>query len=271
MDFTMKLSFSTLGCPDWMLNEVLAAANDFGYDGVEIRGLGADLFLPKAPVFGAKRLATSLKEIANSGLELSCISSDASCLLSSKSGDVQSNIREYVDLAVLLGAKNIRILADEWGYESEAVDRELVYDNLKKASPYAEEKGVLLLVETTGVYADTAALRDLIERVDSPAVKALWDIHHPYVYKNESPARTIENIGKYIRHVHIKDSVREKGGIVYKMLGHGSLPVADMIDSLKSIGYEGYLSLEWMKRWNDDLEEPGVVFEHFARKIKTYL
>lgn len=84
----MKLSFSTVGCPEWMLNEVLAAASDFGYDGVEIRGLGEDIFLPKAPCFGPKRLATSLKEIAAANVEISCLSSDASCLLSSHSLDV---------------------------------------------------------------------------------------------------------------------------------------------------------------------------------------
>ena len=87
----MKLSFSTVGCPEWMLNEVLAAASDFGYDGVEIRGLGEDIFLPKAPCFGPKRLKTSIKEIAEANVEISCLSSDASCLLSSHSLDVPSN------------------------------------------------------------------------------------------------------------------------------------------------------------------------------------
>lgn len=103
----MKISYSTVGCPDWMLNEVLAAARDFGYDGVEIRGLGEDLFLPEAPCFGPKRLKTSLKEISSSGVEISCISADASCLLSSHSLDVVSNIRRYCDLTKQIGRAHV--------------------------------------------------------------------------------------------------------------------------------------------------------------------
>jgi len=267
----MKISFSTIGCPDWMLNEVLAAANDFGFDGVEIRGLGEDIYLPKAPCFGQKRLQTSLREIAESGIEISCISADASCLLSSPSLDVVSSIREYCDLTSMIGAQNIRILADEWGVANPKIDRELVYENLAAAAPYAEKKGVTLLIETCGVYADTAVLRELIERVNSPAVAVLWDVHHPYRYMRETAAESAANIGKWVRHVHIKDSVMTAGKLEYRMLGHGDIPIHDMLDELKKLDFDGYLSLEWMKRWNEELEAPGIVFSHYARKMKKYM
>ncbi len=267
----MKISYSTVGCPDWMLNEVLAAARDFGYDGVEIRGLGEDLFLPEAPCFGPKRLKTSLKEISSSGVAISCISADASCLLSSHSLDVVSNIRRYCDLTKLVGAVNIRILADEWGKPDPSVDRELVYENLAAAAPYAEKVGVKLLIETCGVYAETSVTRELIERVASPAVGVLWDIHHPYRYFGESAETTLKNVGEWIGHVHVKDSVMKDGEPQYKMLGYGDLPLADMLGRLKASGYDGHLSLEWMKRWNDELEAPGIVFAHYARNIKKYI
>ena len=35
----MKLAFSTLGCPGWMWRDILSAAADLGYDGIEMRGL----------------------------------------------------------------------------------------------------------------------------------------------------------------------------------------------------------------------------------------
>lgn len=267
----MKISFSTVGCPDWMLNEVLAAAKDFGYDGVEIRGLGEDLFLPEAPCFGPKRLETSLREIRESGIEISCISADASCLLSSHSLDVVSNIRRYCDLTKLVGATNIRILADEWGKPNPSVDRELVRENLAAAAPYAEKLGVKLLIETNGVYGDTKVLRELIESVASPAVGVLWDIHHPYRYHGESAETTLENVGEWIAHVHVKDATMENGEPHYKMLGYGTLPLADMLGRLKASGYSGHLSLEWMKRWNDELEAPGIVFAHYVRKVKNYI
>src|SRR6185436_8883971 len=33
----MKLSFSTLGCPDWSLEQIATHAKEFGYDGIELR------------------------------------------------------------------------------------------------------------------------------------------------------------------------------------------------------------------------------------------
>src|SRR5690242_10967337 len=38
----MKLAFSTLGCPEWNLEQILSAACASGYEGVEWRGYQAE-------------------------------------------------------------------------------------------------------------------------------------------------------------------------------------------------------------------------------------
>jgi len=40
----MKLSFSTLGCPDFAWTDIYTLAKDFGFHGIEMRGLGGDIF-----------------------------------------------------------------------------------------------------------------------------------------------------------------------------------------------------------------------------------
>ena len=110
-----------------------------------------------------------------------------------------------------------------------------------------------LLVETNGVYADTARLRDLLERMESDNVGALWDMHHPYRFAGESPEQTVQNLGAYIKYTHIKDSVMEDGKVVYRLMGEGDLPMDAMMRALRSINYEGYVSLEWVKRYAPDL------------------
>ena len=40
---TMKLAFSTLGCPEWTWTEIYPMAYDLGYSGIEIRGLGEEI------------------------------------------------------------------------------------------------------------------------------------------------------------------------------------------------------------------------------------
>ena len=116
---------------------------------------------------------------------------------------------------------------------------------------------MLLLVETNGVYADTARLRDLLVRAESDSVGALWDMHHPYRFAGESPELTVQNLGVYIKYTHIKDSVMENGKVSYRLMGEGDLPVDAMMRALRSINYEGYVSLEWVKKYMPDLVQRG--------------
>ena len=36
-------------------------------------------------------------------------------------------------------------------------------------------------------------------------------------------------------------------------------------------GYDGWLTLEWEKRWHPDIEEPEVGFPHFVKSIGELL
>ena len=39
----MKLSFSTLGCPAWTLDQIVKRAAQYRFDGIAFRGLGGEL------------------------------------------------------------------------------------------------------------------------------------------------------------------------------------------------------------------------------------
>ncbi|TEB13288.1 Long-chain-fatty-acid--CoA ligase [Pelotomaculum sp. FP] len=181
-----------------------------------------------------------------------------------------AEIVQYIMLASKLGTPYIRILADLEPHTTGEVDDGVVLAALQRLVPVAEEKGVTLLVETNGVYTDTARLCRLLDQVASDAVSALWDMHHPYRFAGESPGKTVQNLGAYIKYVHIKDSVVENGSIRYRMMGEGDLPVDDMMLALRSINYDGYVSLEWVKRWADELDDAGVVFPNFANYMSRY-
>ena len=70
------------------------------------------------------------------------------------------------------------------------------------------------------------------------------------------------------KYVHTKDSISVNGKIEYKLMGEGDMPVLDMLSALKDIGYNGYVSLEWVKRWSNNLCDAGVVIPHFAKRAK---
>ena len=264
----MKYSFSTVGCPNWRWHEITAAARDLGYDGIELRGLGSDLTLTDLRIFSDEQIEKTAAELTASGLSVPCLASD--CLLHNPDYDI-AGVQGYISLAAALGAPYIRVLGDDWGWPGENADEVLVASRLKALAPAAEKAGVTLLMETSGVWADTAKLAALIAEVNSPAVRVLWDVHHPVRYFNETPAETYANIGQYVCHVHLKDSVMRDGKVVYKMLGYGDLPLLDALKLLKNGGYDGFLSMEWVKRWNEELEDAGIVFAHFIYEIKKLL
>ena len=164
----------------------------------------------------------------------------------------------------MLGTPYIRVLADSRAEPSAEVDDDVVIDSLKALVPYAEEKGVILLVETNGAYADTRRLANLLNEIASDNVAALWDFHHPYRFFGESAETTIQNLGAYIKYCHIKDSVIENGDVVYRMCGEGDLPIESFINALKSVNYDGYISLEWLKKYAPELSDAGIVFPHYA-------
>ena len=63
-----KLSFSTLACPDWSWKQLLEAAREYLYDGVEIRFLAGDTDLLEADVFRPENHERTLTDLHQSGI-----------------------------------------------------------------------------------------------------------------------------------------------------------------------------------------------------------
>lgn len=267
----MKIAFSTLGCPDFSWSDIYAMAKDLSFDGIEIRGLGDEIFTVKAPPFTGRQLPDTIRLLKRLRLEIPCLSSGCCLKQADRTEQNHAEIVAYIDLAAKLGTPYVRVLADLNPQAEGVVDDAVVLGALLKLAPVAEAARVTLLVETNGVYADTARLARLLDQVASDAVAALWDIHHPYRFGGESPGTTVKNLGAYIRHVHVKDSVIMNGTVSYRLMGEGDLPFDDMIRALHSINYDGYISLEWVKRWSLDLDDAGIVFPHFAHFMTRYI
>lgn len=266
----MKISFSTLACPDWSWSDIYSMAKDFGFDGIEIRGLGDEIFSVKAQPFTEAQLPSTITKLKSLGLEISCLASGACLKFKNKIKEAEAEIKAYAQLASKLGVSYIRILGDLDPAPGGEVDDEYICETLTNLVPIAEENNVTLLVETNGVYSDTKRLARLLNAVNSRKVAALWDMHHPYRYAGESPETTVANLGEYIKYVQVKDSVMNGTAVEYRILGTGDIPVKDMINALETINYSGYISLEWVKRWSKDLCDAGVVIPQFADYMAPY-
>lgn len=265
----MKIGFSTLGCPGWSWDEIIASAKDMGFDGIEIRGIGNEIFAPKAQPFLDKNIETTKQKIKHLNIEICCLTS--SCVIGNEknAASIMHEAGQYVSLASRLGVKYIRVLGDKAPQPSSDVDIKSVIDHYNTILKEAKKHDINVLVETNGVFANSQTIGRLMKNVEFDNCGILWDVHHTYRFFNEDPQYTFDSIGKYIKHVHVKDSLIEESSVKYKLLGQGDIPVKAALTILKNHGYDGYVCLEWVKRWCSELEEPGIVFSHAINYLKN--
>lgn len=263
----MKVAFSTLGCPEWTWSDVFAAAKDLHFDGIEVRGIANELYVPKAKRFTPEKIDGTIEQLKAGGLEISMLTTGIA--VGEMCDDALTQAREYIDLAEKLSCKYIRIMISSKP-QPEDVDMGQAIAFYTTMCEYGAKHGVTPLIETNGVLASSTVMSEFMDKIECENKGVLWDIHHPIRFFDETVEHTYDNIGKYIKYVHVKDSVMKDNRIIYRMMGYGSIPVYDALKVLNDNGYDGYISLEWVKRWNPDLEEAGIVFAHFKSYI-TFL
>ena len=266
----MKISFSTLGCPRWSFREITATAVDLGYQGVEIRGVGQNISVPSVPDFSEQNLPHTVMELKRMNLAIPCLDSDCCIHLRENEAAVDAEIEAYVRLAEKLGSPNVRIMATAPVPQPVGtVDEGYVRDRAIRLGDMAKTHGVRLLIETHGVWSDSEKLARLLSLIASDSVGALWDVHHPYRFMGEKPQTTCDNLKPWLAHTHFKDSQKTAEGYRYALPGFGDVPLTETVQVLKAANYEGFYSLEWVKRWDTTLEEPGIVFAHYANFMRT--
>lgn len=256
----MKLSFSTLTCPDWRFSEIISTAADLGYAGVEIRGVADQMYAPHISAFSDARIAQTCETLKRTGIEIPILTSSAYLIDNPDIAAAEQEVHDYVLLAERLGVPYVRVLMERTpDPTAQSPDLDAAAAKFGELCDWAAPHGVTLLTETNGLLGETAVARNFLAGVNRPNMGIIWDVHHPYRFYGETPAKSVLHLGSYIKHVHLKDSVKGTNGkITYMLTGYGDLPFGDIINCLKDIGYDGYLSYEWVKRWSPELAEPGI-------------
>jgi len=270
----LPIGFSTLGCPKWDWARILDFAAEHGYASIELRGIQDQMDLPKCPEFAPAQLAATKTRLAQHELVISDLGSSANMheMDATKRAAALDEGRRFIDLAQSLGAPYVRVFGNQY-VPGVARDEMLAHiaRGLRELGDYAQGKGVTVLIESHGDFTDSPSLGALLERADSPHVAMLWDAHHTYVSGKEEPEETVGRLGKYIRHTHLKDSVPAGNDRRYVLTGTGNVPVRRQVQALQQIGYRGFYSFEWEKRWHPEIEEPEVAFAQYATVVSEYL
>jgi sugar phosphate isomerase/epimerase len=186
-----------------------------------------------------------------------------SCVLGSSGVVGKGNVEHvecYCALAADLSCPYVRIFGGQPESLAQAVR------TAREMADLAETHGVALVLETHDDFSTGAQVAELLAEADHPALFALWDLHHPY-RQGESPEATLAALGPWLRHVHVKDGLEDRG---YTLLGEGDIPVEKMLGLLDKFGYDGYLSVEWEKRWHPELPAPEVALAQYAETLRVY-
>jgi sugar phosphate isomerase/epimerase len=272
----LPIGFSTLGCPSWDWKTILDQASQHGFAAIELRGLTGEMDLPKAPQFSGAKLKESLKDLA--ALELKISGLGASTNMHEPDADRRAKqmdeAKRFIELAHELGAPYVRVFPNQLvkGEERKTtIDR--IVTGLRELGDRAKGSGVAIIVESHGEFTTSPPLLEIIQGAAHPNVAFLWDAHHTCV-AGEKPAETFKQLGRYVRHTHLKDSRAPKGeekGRRYVLTGSGEVPVKETVKVLAAGGYRGYYSFEWEKKWHPEIEEPEVAIPHYAKVMRQYL
>jgi sugar phosphate isomerase/epimerase len=264
-DGRLPIGFSTLGCPSWDWPKIL------GFASVELRGLAGTMDLPSRPEFADSQIEQSKKEIASRGLRISCVSSSANMHDTGPEHENQlADARRFIDLASRLGAPYVRVFGNKLvGPQAAAVEH--IAASLRELGSYAGPKNVTVILESHGDFTTSPVLREILEKAASPNVALLWDAHNTFVEGKEDPEVTVRQVGKYIRHTHLKDARLANGQDNYVLTGRGDVPVKRQVELLAASGYTGYYSFEWEKAWHPEIEEPEIAIADYAKVITQYL
>jgi sugar phosphate isomerase/epimerase len=260
----MKLCFSTLGCSDRDLEQIIALADNYGIKNLEFRGVGGVIDNAKIEAFLPKNEADSKRKLADSGISPAVLGASSYFHDEANYDAAIADGIASIDIAQRFGIKYIRVFGDRIADEN-SVAR--VISGLKTLTEYAKDAGVTVLLETHGEFNNVEALKPIIDAMsNTDAFGLIWDIQHTHRFYGKNCEEFYAFAKPYVRHVHVKDFSDANKALCN--IGNGDIPIREIVDRLVADGYDGCFSLEWEKRWHPELSDIEQALEDFVRIMK---
>lgn len=238
----MKISFITDEFTQ-NLDEAITFALDNGLQGVELRSVD-DRALQD---FSLEEISGWKKKLDAAGLEVSNLASSFfKC--SFEPGQIEMQLRrleKLCDIADILACRTLRGFSF---FREDTVSLERLAAAFEPALTILQKRDKLLLLEADpSVYTTNhRTVAELLRLLGSDHAAAVYDpgncLFDPLGEKPFPDA--YEAIRPYLRHVHIKDAVYEKGEPVCLAPGSGLVDFPTVLRRLRDDSYNGYVSLE---------------------------
>ena len=216
-------------------------ASTLGYDGVELA--------LKSPEDCDVHAISSLLE--EQGMEISCISTgqvSADLGYSFSDEDIQrrrsliSLFREMIDIGQLFHAPvNVGSVRGSIGDRDGEQVETLFMESMQEVGSYAQKRGVTLLIEPVNRYEidfinSVEEGSQILQKINLPNILLMPDVFHMNI-EDRSIEGSLEAYIDQIGYVHLADSNRHAPG-------WGHLDFRNILTTLKSVGYDGWTSVE---------------------------
>ena len=277
-----KIAGHTMGTPEYTVCEAIELMHRIGADGIEI--VVQDDYCSGLPCDCDENTLSEVKQCAEkNGIQIICLT-PYNFYFNSLDETVRQReiaaIKKVIGYCDYLGAKYIRIYGGNLAAgdtEKLTERRAKLVESMRELGDAAAEKGVTLVIEnhfnTMAVSAKESA--SLIEEIDHPAVRILYDQANLTFTENECYEEAIPVQQKYVKYIHVKDLVFKEGvafsssnvahsdeserNVYTRIVGEGVVPWPQILRAVKERGYDGWLSLEYERRWHpDDIPDASI-------------
>ncbi len=261
----LKPAFSTVACPNWTMREVARHAEEWGYEGVELRTFGDDsrsFACDPALTDPAKTRAA----YGERGLEILSLATSLSFdapfagppVIGRALFDQDRSIREggrAIDLASALGCPIVRV----FGFKipprearPSAIAR--ISDRLRLVLDHAHRTGVRIALENGGDFASVDDVTELLNACDSPLLGVCYS-NAAAILANQSPIAGARALSSRI----IMARVRDSRANAPCRLGEGELDARAFVQSIAASGLSIPMVFEHDNAWHADAAPPEMV------------
>ncbi len=241
----MRLSFMTWACPQWTVEQIVAAANRYGYEGVEFR-LAVNHAHGVEVGMSEERKALVRRLFKDNGLTIACLASGVrfSAADPAERRKMVNQAKAEIALAAELDCPCLRVFG---GALPQGVDRadahRYIADCLRELGEFAVPHKVFVCLETHDAFSRGADAADVVRLAAHPQVGIVWDIRHPLAH-GETMQEAFEHVKAFVKHCHFGDRKRVNGKWQFAHIGDGDVPVSEAVQLLRSINFNGFLSFE---------------------------
>jgi sugar phosphate isomerase/epimerase len=260
----MKFACQEQLLPGGSLQAKFDFARRAGFDGIELRARGNGQFAARLP---------ELRAAVRAGVVMPTVCPETDHFIgdfdADRRRDAVTQLRSQLSVIAELGGEGVLTPAS-WGMfslrlppftppRSPREDHQVLLEALTVLGEHAAREGVWLAIEPLNRYEDymvnrldqAVSLAQEVQRlagVDSVGVCA--DLFHMNIEEDDL-AKAILETGRRIVHVHVDDSNRLQPGT-------GHLDFAGVFDALRTIGYDGWLTLECRLRGEPEEALPAT-------------